>query len=84
MESVTTYCQADYLLSGKLPTVGANYLLSKLGAVTHGESNYLLSGRLPTVRQANGRCQRCTQKAHTLHPKVSAYMHPTSAIFNMF
>ena len=21
MESVTTYCQADYLLSGKLPTV---------------------------------------------------------------
>ena len=51
---------------------------------THGECNYLLSGRLPTVRQANGRCQRCAQKAHTLHPQVSAYMHPFSLNFNKF
>ena len=77
-----THGKCNYLLSGRLPTVRqttycqANYLLSRLGAVTHEESNYLMSGRLPTVRQANGRCQRCTQEPHTLHPKVSAYMHP--------
>ena len=28
VESVTTYCQASYLLSGKLPTVRQSYLLS--------------------------------------------------------
>ena len=53
-----THGECNYLLSGRLPTVRqttycqANYLLSKLEAVTHGESNDLLSGRLPTVRQA--------------------------------
>ena len=77
-----THGECNYPLSGRLPTVRqttncqANYLLSKLEAVTHGDP---LSGSLPTVRQAEGRCRRCTQKPHMLHPEVSAYMHPKSA-----
>ena len=51
---------------------------------TRGECNHLLSGRLPTVRQAISRCQRCTQKAYALQPKVSAYMHPASLNNNNF
>ena len=35
--TVTTYCQAGYLQSGKLPTV---------------KQSYLLSGKPPTVRQS--------------------------------
>ena len=46
---------------------------------TRGDSNYRLSGRLPTVRQAISRYETCTQHPHTLHPNVSAYMHPNSA-----
>ena len=53
---------------------------------TRGECNYLLSGKLPTVRQATY-CQagyqpyqRCTQKAYTLHPNVSAYFAPNNRI----
>ena len=44
---VTTYCQASYLLSGKLPTVRQ--------AFSRYETSYLLSGNLPTVRQAFSR-----------------------------
>ena len=56
VENVTTYCQAGYLLSGKLPTV---------------RQSYLQSGKLPTVRQSylqSGKAtysQACTQQPHT-------------------
>ena len=55
---VTTYCQASYLLSGKLPTVRQ--------AFSRYETSYLLSGKLPTVRHAPKRSRRlCTQQPHT-------------------
>ena len=44
VESVTTYCQAGYLQSGKLPTVRQSYLLS-------GKATYC-QAKLPTVRQS--------------------------------
>ena len=54
---------------------------------TLGECNYLQWGRLPSVRQAISRIRHapkrrilCTQTfPNTLHPTVSAYMHPTTA-----
>ncbi len=58
VETVTTYCQASYLLSGKLPTVRQ--------AFSRYETSYLLSGKLPTVRHAPKRSRRlCTQQPHT-------------------
>ena len=88
-----THGECNYLLSGRLPTVRqttycqANYLLSKLEAVTHGESNYLLSGRPPTVRQAKtvrhapNRSIDLHPTTAYMHPRVFAYMHPTTAYF---
>ena len=35
--------------------------------------------KLPTVRQAFSRYETCTQQPHTLHPNVSADLHPTTA-----
>ena len=70
---VTTYCQASYLLSGKLPTVRqATYCQAKLPTV---RQSYLQSGKatysqakLPTVRQS--------YLQSGMHP-TTAYMHPT-------
>ena len=58
--TVTTYCQASYLLSGKLPTVRQ--------AFSRYETSYLLSGKLPTVRQAFSR----SQASYLLSGKPSA------------
>ena len=66
MESVTTYCQASYLLSGK-----ATYCQAKLPTVrqaTYCQASYLQSGKLPTVRQATY-SQACTQPIHRHAPK---------------
>ena len=76
--TVTTYCQASYLLSGKLPTVRQ--------AFSRYETSYLLSGKLPTVRQAFSRSQasyllsdkpsavsEMYPEGIDMHPRVSAY-----------
>ena len=76
VENVTTYCQAGYLLSGKLPTVRQSYLQS--GKLPTVRQSYLQSGKatysqakLPTVLQSylqSGKAtysQACTQQPHT-------------------
>ena len=66
LESVTTYCQASYLLSGKATYCQASYLLSgKLSAVMKLAPNFRIhapkrfriqttycQAKLPTVRQS--------------------------------
>ena len=93
VESVTTYCQASYLLSGKLPTVRQSYLQS--GKLPTVRQSYLQSGKatysqakLPTVRHApNNRIHAPNRaidmhpKGIDMHPKVSIDLHPTSAYF---
>ena len=56
MESVTTFCQASYLLSGK---------------ATYCQASYLQSGKLPTVRHAPNRSIDMHPKGIDMHPKVS-------------
>ena len=73
MATVTTYCQASYLLSGKLPTVRQ---------ATYCQASYLLSGKkLPTVRHAPNRSIDMHPKGIDMHPKLSIDLHPTSAYF---
>ena len=73
MESVTTFCQASYLLSGK---------------ATYCQASYLQSGKLPTVRHAPNNRIHAPNRAIDMHPKgidmhskVSIDLHPTSAYF---
>ena len=80
VESVTTYCQASYLQSGKLPTVRQSYLQS--GKATYSQA------KLPTVRHApNNRIHAPNRsidmhpKGIDMHPKVSIDLHPTTAYF---
>ena len=54
VENVTTYCQANYLLSGKLPTVRQSYLQSSKATYSQAKlptvrQSYLLSGMHPTA-----------------------------------
>ena len=67
---VTTYCQASYLLSGKLPTVRQ---------ATYCQASYLQSGKLPTVRHAPNRSIDMHPKGIDMHPK-GIDMHPTVSI----
>ena len=92
VESVTTYCQAGYLLSGKLPTVRQSYLQS--GKLPTVRQSYLQSGKatysqakLPTVRHApNNRIHAPNRaidmhaKGTDMHPKVSIYFAPNFRI----
>ena len=85
VENVTTYSQASYLQSGKLPTVRQ---------ATYYQASYLLSGKatysqakLPTVRHApNNRIHASNRaidmhpKGIDMHPKVSIYFAPNSRI----
>ena len=73
VENVTSYCQAGYLLSGKLPTV---------------RQSDLQSGKLPTVRHApNNRIHAPNRsidmhpKGIDMHPNVSIDLHPTTVYF---
>ena len=70
---VTTYCQASYLLSGMHPNVAAYFAPNNRIQTTYCQA------KLPTVRQAFSRYETCTQQPHTLHPNVSADLHPTTA-----
>ena len=90
VENVTIYCQAgsSYLLSGKATYCQASYLLSgRLSAVSemHPKGIYLAPKRLHILCTRHPHtCTQpfphtCTQKAHTLHPRVAAYMHPKVA-----
>ena len=65
MESVTTFCQASYLLSGK---------------ATYCQASYLQSGKLPTVRHAPNRSIDMHPKGIDMHPKVSIYFAPNFRI----
>ena len=78
----TTYCQASYLLSGKLPTIRqatyyqASYLLSdKPSAVmklaTYCQASYLLSGKNSAVSEMH-------PKGIDMHPDVSIYFAPNN------
>ena len=70
-----TFPHTDYLLSGN-----ATYCQAKLPTVRQAFSHYETSTQKPhTCTQTFP--QTCTQHPHTLHPNVSAYMHPTSAYF---
>ena len=91
MERVTTYCQASYLLSGKLPTVRqATYCQAKLPTVR--QATYC-QAKLPTVKQSylqSGKATYSQAKLPTvrhapnrsidMHPKA-AYMHPIVSIY---
>ena len=55
----------------------ATYSQAKLPTV---KQSYLLSGKATYVRQAKDRCQ-AKQRQSGMHPRVSAYMHPTAAYF---
>ena len=68
-----TYCQASYLLSGMHPNVAAYFAPNNRIQTTYCQA------KLPTVRQAFSRYETCTQQPHTLHPNVSADLHPTTA-----
>ena len=88
MESVTTYCQASYLLSGLHPNLAAyfapnnriqtTYCQAKLPTV---RQSYLQSGKLHTVRHAPNRSIDMHPKGIDMHPKVSIDLHPTTAYF---
>ena len=78
--TVTTYCQAGYLLSGKLPAVRQSYLQS--GKLPTVRQSYLQSGKatysqakLPTVRQSYLQSGKAPNRAIDMQPKA-AYMHP--------
>ena len=73
VEHVTTYCQASYLLSGMHPNVAAYFAPNNRIQTTYCQA------KLPTVRQAFSLYETCTQQPHTLHPNVSADLHPTTA-----
>ena len=96
MESVTTYCQASYLLSGKLPTIRQ---------ATYCQASYLLSGRLSAVMKlapnnrihapkrlrihapndrihAPNRSIDMHPKGIDMHPNVSIYFAPNNRIFS--
>ena len=73
---VTTYCQAGYLLSGKLPTVRqATYSQAKLPTV---RQSYLQSSMHPTTAYMH---PTEPSKGIDMHPKVSIDLHPTSVYF---
>ena len=87
VESVTTYCQASYLQSGKLPTVRQSYLLS--GKATYSQASYLLSGMHPNVAayfapnnriHAPNRSIDMHPKGIDMHPNVSIYFAPNNRI----
>ena len=78
MESVTTFCQANYLPSGKATYCQASYLLS--GKLPTVRQSYLLSGKLPTVRHAPNPSIDMHQKGIDMHPKVSIDLAPNNRI----
>ena len=69
VESVATYYQASYLLSGKLPTIRHAPKRSRRLCTQQPHTDYLLSGRLPTIRQAT-----YYQASYLLSDKPSAVM----------
>ena len=90
VESVTTYCQTGYQLSGKLPTVRQSYLQS--GKATYSQAklptvrqSYLQSckatysqAKLPTVRQScllSGKATYCQASKGLLSGKAKTVRH---------
>ena len=78
--TVTTYCQAGYLPSGKLPTIRQ---------ATYCQASYLLSGMHPNVAayfapnnriHAPNRSIDMHPKGIDMHPKVSIYFAPNFRI----
>ena len=83
MESVTTFCQASYLLSGKLPTVrhapDQSIDMHPKGIDMHPKVSIDLH---PTTAYfAPNRSIDMHPKGAYMHPKLAAYMHPDYVIF---
>ena len=77
MESLTTYCQAGYLLSGRLSAAVRDAPNNRI----HAPKSF----RILCTQQPH----TCTQPLHRhapksayMHPRVAAYMHPNCANFN--
>ena len=85
LESVTTYSEAGYLLSGRLSAVsdmhpkGVYFAPKRFQILCTQQFPHTCTQQPHTCTQPFPRT--CTQKAQTLHPKVSAYMHPNPRVF---
>ena len=89
MVHVTTYCQASYLLSGKLPTVRQAISRMKLAPNSRIHAPKRLRRLAPNNRiHAPNRSIDMHPKGIDMHPKgidmhptVSIDLHPTTAYF---
>ena len=77
MESLTTYCQAGYLVSGRL---SAAVRLAPNNRI-HAPKSFHIDAPSNRIHVPNRSIDMQPKSAY-MHPEVSAYMHPVSGFFS--